>query len=50
MSECSKHCLASGQEQEEVQKLSGASIVCINLVLPASPFAGIVVVSIICDW
>ena len=50
MRECSKHCLASRQEGEEAEKLSGASIACTNLVLPASPFAGIVVVLIICDW
>ena len=48
--ECSKNCLAFRQEWEEAEKLSGASIACTNLVLPTSPFACIVVVSIICDW
>ena len=48
--ECSKHCLASRQEWEEAEKLSGVSIACANLALPMPPLAGIVIVLIVGDW
>ena len=43
--ECSKECLVFRQEWEEAEKLSGASIACAHLALPALPLAGIIIVS-----
>ena len=39
--EYSKGCLAFRQEWEEAEKLSGDSIACANLALPAPPFAAL---------